>query len=98
MGLDFLAQPLVDDGGVCFGLLDGLPDGGVCGLDPGVWPLLGPALVGVEDAVFLVCGGVYFSVRVDEGCLGGDMSLLRVATAGAYSVFYCASVADHSGF
>jgi hypothetical protein len=29
LGLDFLAQPLVDVGGVYFGLLDGLPDGGV---------------------------------------------------------------------
>jgi len=82
LGLDFLAQPLVDDCGVCFGLLDGLPDGGVCGLGPDVWSLFGSALVGVEDGVFLVCGGVDFSVCVGEDCFGACGSCVGVDEVG----------------
>ena len=82
LGLDFLARPLVDVGGVCFGLLDGLPYGGVCGLGPDVWLLFGPALVGVEDVVFLVCGGVDFSVCVCEDCFGACGSYVGVDEVG----------------
>lgn len=81
LGLYFLAEPLVDDCGVCFGLLDGLPDGGVCGLGSDVWFLFGSAL-GVEDVVFLVCGGVYFSVCVGGDCFGACGSYVGVDEVG----------------
>ena len=68
LGLYFLAEPLVDDCGVCFGLLDGLPDGGVCGLGPDVWLLFGSMLGGftVGYAVLTIINRVVNTRKIEK--------------------------------